>query len=259
MNHFSRTKLGVLVFGILNCSTAAHAENRMELGYVRSNLNAGFSSWNDVNLVNYLKTESTDPIILETDYKNHFGKGAGVFGVTYTHTYQPLWYEDFSISASTEPTILPEAVVFTEIHRKLLEDQSLVPGIGLGYIKSDSPYSDVYGLAEVTQYFKFGFSAQIGLRLNQSSPGSVLSARYFGAVNYRASKKFEASLLLEKGKEGYTVVGQNEFINEFESSRENVQLRYWPAEHWGFGSVFEYYENPAYVRDSIGLNLFVLY
>ena len=251
----------ILLAGILisMISASAQAENRLELGYVRSNLTAGFASWNDVNIVNYLRTESSDPIIIETDYKNHFGKGAGVFGATYTHTYQPLWYQDFSISSSTEPTILPEAVVFTEIHRKLLSDQSLVPGIGVGYIKSDSPYSDVYGLGEITQYFKYGFSAQVGLRVNQSSPGSVLTARYFGAVNYRPSKKFEASLLLEKGGEGYTVIGQNEFINEFDSNRENVQLRYWPAERWGLGAAFEYYQNPAYARDSIGLTLFVLY
>ena len=74
--------------------------NTIELQYARSALTSGYRPWNDVNLLNYFG-EQANRFILEADYKNHFGEGAGVFGFTNTRTYNELWYQDFSTSFST--------------------------------------------------------------------------------------------------------------------------------------------------------------
>jgi YaiO family outer membrane protein len=255
----SRMKFSILALLVLFSGMPAHAEplNFVEVEYAHAALNSGFQSWNDVNILNYFGAPERR-FIIETDYKNHFGEGAGVLGVTLTQTYNDLWYQDFSVSFATNNAVLPGVVVFSEIHRKFLADQSLVVGLGVGHNLNRDPYSDTYGLAEAYYYLTSTWSVQGGFRLNESSPGNVTTARGFASINY-VTGKWDAYLRYEAGREGYTVVGDNSFKNEFASKDESAQFRYWINGAWGMGGKLDFYQSDFYNRNQVSLDLYYRY
>jgi YaiO family outer membrane protein len=249
--------LSALLLFLFTTSAQAIPENYAELEYSHSGLNNGFTDWNDINLLNYFGI-GAERFVVETDYKSHFGESAGVLGVNYTHTYNELWYQDFATSFSTDSAILPGFVIFSEIHRKLLLDQSLIAGLGIGHNVSQEPYSDNYGLAELQYYLTDRLSLQGGARINRSSPGTVVTARGFLGANY-TNDHWDGYVRYEAGREGYTVVGENEFKNEFESQEETLQVHYWFKKGFGLGGRVDFYQSSFYDRNEIALDFLVKY
>ena len=238
-------------------SSQTLAQDHLEVQYVRAALSSGYDSWNDVNMLNYFGFKGQH-FILETDYKNHFGKSAGFIGLTDTLVYHPLWYQDFSIGVSTDSSILPGWIFFTELHRKFLENQAIVGGFGIGHNISLPPYSDTYAIGEIVYYIDGPISLQFGARLNGSSPGSVMTSRFFGSFNL-ALNQWEAFLRYEMGREGYSIVSQNNFRREFPSRDEAIQLRYWLSTRLGVGTKLDWYQSEFYNRNQISLDLLYKY
>ena len=241
----------ILLFPILS-----RAESGTELEYAHSSLTSGDVAWNDVNIRNYIKSETDHQYVIETDYKNHFNQPAGVFGVTYTLTTNPTWYEDFSATASTNDTVLPGFVGFAQVHRKFLEDKTLVVGLGLGYVSSEAPYTDQNALLDAVYYLGSEWVVQGGVRVNRSSPGSVWTARTFAACTYYLTKKWDTTLKFEIGREGYTVIGISDFKNEFRSSELDAQFRYWINPDVAVKAGVEFYENEFYRRNGLTISFF---
>ena len=245
-------------FGSIICLGAFAADlNTVELQYARSGLTSGYQDWNDVSLLNYFGQQN-NRFIVETDYKNHFGEGAAVIGLTYTRTYNQFWYQDFSTTFSTNNAVVPGFVIFTELHRKVLSDQSLVLGFGVGHNVSQNPYTDTYALLEANYYWIGPLSVQTGIRANESSPGNVTTTRVYGSINY-LNDRWDAFLRYETGREGYTVVGQNNFKNEFSSKDESIQIHYYLKSDLGFGVKFDWYQSQYYDRNQISLDLMLKY
>ncbi len=251
--------LGFLICGFLVFSSVSKAEDEVMLQYSHSTLNAGYSSWNDVNILNYLNVQTDHQFVIETDYKNRFGESGLLAAMNYTDTYSPEWYQDFSVTASTNSNILPAWLVFSEIHRKFLGQKNLVAGIGLGYVATHDPYTDINGLAEATYFFEHNFSFEGGIRFNRSNPGSVFTVRGFGVLSYLYDSRIEAALKLEAGREGYTIVGANQFVNEFSSKEESLQVRYWWSPRWGTSLNFDFYQSAFYDRNEIALAVLMKY
>ena len=245
--------IAIALFFVSFSAQAQTQIRRIEVEYAHASLTSGYSDWNDINVLNYFGTPENS-FSIETDYKHHFDENAGVLGVNYTHVWSELWYQDFSVAFATNTAIVPGFLVFSEIHRKLLESQALVAGLGVGHNISRDPYSDTFGLAELVYYFETGFSVQAAIRVNQSSPGSVITNRYFGSVNY-ASDKWDAYVRFETGREGYTVVGDNQFKNEFTSKVETIQFHYWVTPVVGVGTTLEFYQSEFYNRSQAALNV----
>jgi YaiO family outer membrane protein len=252
--------LSIIIFCIIALQAQSIAETQKafaEVEYAHASLTNGFQDWNDLNILNYFGKEGSR-FIIETDYKNHFGKSAGVFGITYTQTYSLLWYQDFSAAVSTSNSIIPGSVLFTELHRKLLTDQSLVLGLGIGHNISQDPYSDTYGLFEAYYYLVGPISFQAGLRVNGSSPGSVLTTREFASINF-LNERWDCYVRFETGREGYAVVGINNFKNEFHSENETIQFRYFLNQEWGIGVHVDFYQSEIYNRNLVGLDFLIRY
>ncbi len=246
----------LLVLLGVSAAAPAFAENGVELEFTHSSLTSGYSTWNDVNTRTYLFSESNNQFIFEADYKNHFDQSAGVLGVNYTRTYDANWYQDFSATAGTNTEILPGLVLFSEIHRKFLENHNLVLGFGVGYNLDKSPYTDQNALIDAVFYLGENWVIQGGIRENRSSPGPVWTARFYGASTYYVTKLVEATLKFESGREGYTVVGANDFKNEFYSSELTAQLRYWLRSDLAIKGGVALYENDFYRRNSYSISLF---
>ena len=250
----------ILVFGfIFLTSPRVLADSHLELEYVHSSLTAGLSAWNDMNLRSYSSLSSDNQIVIEGAYKNHFNQSALLGGATLTHNYDPSWYQDFSLTKGTNPQIIPQTVLFTEIHRKFLSDQSLIAGLGLGYVASENPYTDTEGLLELTYYTQSFFSYQVGMRLNQSHPGTIMTFRYFGVFNFLQTNAWEAFVKFETGREGYTVISSNNFKNEFSSTGETLQVHRWLNEKYGVGTNIDLYQSAFYNRASAALTFLVKY
>jgi YaiO family outer membrane protein len=248
---------GPLFFLPSPAQAQSQTDNHVEFEVAHSELSNGYADWNDVNILNYFLWRH-EQFVIETDYKSHFEASAVVIGITDTHTYNPLWYQDFSLSYATNNAILPGYVLYTELHRKFLRDESLVGGIGVGHNVNESPYSDTYGLMEATYYLGGPISLQAGMRLNNSSPGDVFTTRYFGNVNFLYDR-FDGYLRYETGREGYTVIGENEFENKFSSHEEEALLHYWYTARQGVGLRIDFYESDVYNRNEIALQWLLKY
>jgi len=131
-------------------------------------------------------------------------------------------------------------------------------GLGVGYNIDKDPYTDADLLAEAVYYLDAHFSLQAGARFNLSSPGSVLTARGFGSVNF-GYEKWQAYLRFEAGREGYTIVADNDFQNEFASRDEAASVRYWFKTSMGVGARLDYYQSDFYNRNEIAIDFLLRY
>ncbi len=244
---------GIDFSGSWMLQAGAQEPDRAELEYVHSFLNSGFSDWNDLNFRNIDQPSEKDVLILEADYKNHFSEPAALFSANLTRNYSENWYQDYSGTYATNAKVLPGWILFTEIHRKWTAQKSWVTGFGVGYISNEAPYSNAYGLAEISYYFPQLFSLQGGFRLNDSFPGAVVTCRAYAVLNLVFENRIEAFLKFEMGHEGYSLVAAGDFKTEFSSVEETAQVRYWFRSHWGGSLNIDFYQSPYYDRNSLGV------
>ena len=71
--------------------------------------------------------------------------------------------------------------------------------------------------------------------------------------------RFDGYIRYETGREGYTVVGQNQFENKFSSRDEEVLVHYWYARTQGVGIRLDFYESDVYNRNEIALQWMLKY
>lgn len=248
----------ILCFALM-IGVAAQADTRGEAEYVYSGLSSGMNSWTDINTRNYFSVGADNQFMIEADYKNHFDESAGVLGANLTHVYNEDWYQDFSATYGSNTLVLAQLSLFTEIHRKVLPEKNLVLGLGAGWVKNAHPYQDIYALVDLNYYLNGMFSLQFIFRPNQSNPNAVTTFRYIGVLNFMYERKIEAFIRLETGNEGYSVISAGNLRNEFRSSSQTAQVRYWFTEKFGSYLYGELYQNPFYVRNSIGAGIMVNY
>lgn len=231
---------------------------QFDFSFDHSDLSDNYGSWNDYGVIARLDQETPNPWIIEASTKSHFNETSVVGVVSHTRTYSDHWYQDFTVQAATNARITPGWTVFSEIHRKVLQDLSLVPGLGVGYSKNQDPYSDFFSILEFTYYANAWLVTQAGLRLNISNPGSVQSLRTFIAAEVKPVDRLRVALKVDTGAEGYALLGSTRTLNTFRSTSERIQIHYQIQEHLSFGPVLELYQSPAYRRTTLGLGFSIL-
>lgn len=237
-------------------STARAYPRTVHVEIEHNELSQGYAAWNDFNILNHLDFSLDNRLIIETDFKSHFGQSAFLGGFNLTHTYTESWYQDFAASFSTNSSILPGWVVFTELHRKLLPERNLVVGLGVGRVQSLQPYSDLYSLLDAVYYVSPFFVLQTDLRFNRSIPGPVDSVRYGIVGTLYLMPHTEISYRFDTGKEGYSLVNAGLIKNQYQSTVQTLQASFSLNSRLGLNLRYENYRTDFYVRNgvSVGLN-----
>ena len=95
-----------------------------------------------------------------------------------------------------------------------------------------------------------------GVRLNNSSPGSVNSVAQFLAVTQGRDRHHYLILRLGAGHEAYELIAPSSALVNFPSQEVSLTWRQWLSRDWGFTLGGGYYRNSAYRRTGVTVGSF---
>ncbi len=229
--------------------------NELSAIYNRGTLTNQTADWNDFSITASLQIKESRSLIIEAGSRSRFGEKGFIGGATFTQNYNDDWYQSFSLTDSTNTSILPGVTVFSEINRKLTKEKKAVVGLGFGHSDGKDPYHDFFMLGEVTIYFIPKLVTQTGVRYNQSQPGAVNSIRVFSAFTYNFTENLDLMYRIDLGNEGYQILSAGNFTNKVSSSDHYLQARYYFSKWIGTQAGLEKYENTNFSRNNYSVGL----
>lgn len=228
----------------------------VEIGGGYDRLTAGEPSWNDEYVRGHLDLTPSDAIQLEVTRQSHFGDHGTYGALGYTRILSERWYASGVAGGSDRGFFLPRVRFDAALHLKWLSRRNLVTSVGVGYSRMRDGHSDRAVGLDATYYFDAPWIVQAGVRLNDSNPGNVLSARGHAAVTYGRQGRQYLTLTYESGRESYQVIGEDVAISDFASDELAFVWRRWLAGGFGFNARAVYYTNPTYRRLGAAVGLF---
>jgi YaiO family outer membrane protein len=228
----------------------------VEAGSGRDRLTAGEPSWSDEYVRGHLQVTPSDAVALDVSRQSHFGAQGTYFGLGYTRILSDRWYGSVDAGASDRGFFLPRARAQGAVHLKWLSRRNLVTSLGVRYSRARDAHSDRALAFEAAYYFDAPWIVQLGVGLNESDPGTVLSARGRAAVTYGRAKRHYVTLTYERGRESYQLIAEDRAVTDFASDEASVVWRQWLAGGFGFNARAVHYTNPTYRRWGGALGLF---
>ena len=181
----------------------------------------------------------------------------GVYGdIGNTHVFNEDWYSAVTAGVGADSLYLPRYRADAFLNRKWLDSRQLITTVGLGADEFKDGHKDQSIFFGGTYYFVAPWILQGGVRINDSTPGSVTSAYEFVALTQGESKHHFLTLRYGFGREAYQILGPGQSISDFASQQLSLELRQWLGEDWGFDARGEQYHNPNYDRTGINLGVF---
>jgi YaiO family outer membrane protein len=223
-------------------------------GYDR--LTAGEPSWNDEYVRGHVRVTPSDAFDLETSRQSHFGDHGTHFGLGYTRILSDRWYASAHAGVSDGGFFLPRARFDAFVHRKWLSGRNLVTAIGVAYSRARDVHSDRILSFDALYYFDAPWIVEAGARLNDSDPGSVVSARGHVAATYGRDKHHYLTLRYERGRESYLLIAEDQAVSDFASDELSLVWRQWLTGRVGFNARAVRYANPTYRRLGVAVGLF---
>ena len=239
-------------------AVAAATSHEIEIGGSHAGLSDGSASWRDgyVKGTHGFGTQGT--LAWELDAQRHFGEQGTLGSIAYTRDLSPDWYGSAGLSAGSA-SYMPRVRTDLSVYRKWLERRQLVTGLGLMWSRSgDGVHHDRAATLSGSYYFAdLPLVAQTGVVVNTSSPGSVTTRRWFGAVTYGQARHYYLTLRHDVGHEGYLPAGQEAGrAFDFYSRVTTASWRQWITPRMGFVVGGEHYVNPYYRRQGVTAGLF---
>lgn len=240
----------------LAASAQEAAPNRsLEISTTPQHLTNGYGNWSDVTLRGVYET---GPHVLQAELsaKREFGENGRFLGISDTYTINRDWFTTVSLGAGDGAFYLPRLRADAFVSRKWLEKRNLVTTIGLGYYDAPDGHTDRALSIGGAYYFEQPWIVELGIRLNQSDPGSIHSNQRYIAVTYGKVGQSVFTMRYGEGGESYLAIAQNTTIVDFQSHQTNLSWRYWFAKKTGLILGAEQYSNPFYQRRGVTLGLF---
>lgn len=253
-----RKKIAFLMF--LAFSSSAMAADKLS-GYVEAGgdyhvINGLDDDWYGAYVKGVVNTDAKNIWDFQLVNDTQFGENGTFIAAGNTHIWNDDWYSVVSVGTSSGGFFFPRLRLDGFIYKKWLEKRNLVNYIGIGTSKSKDVYRDNSLAAGVMYYFELPVIAAIGVRLNESDPGSVYSSSGFIALTYGQNKDYFITVRHGFGNESYQLIGNQSAIADFNSHETSLNLRSWFNDSWGMNAKLEYYSNPSYDRKGSLLGIF---
>jgi YaiO family outer membrane protein len=226
----------------------------LEISTARQHLSNGYGNWTDVTLRGVYET-GAHVWQAEFSAKREFGENGQFLGISDTYTFNRDWFTTVSLGAGDGAFYLPQLRADAFVSRKWLEKRNLVTSIGLGYYHAPDGHTDRALSIGGVYYFEQPWIVELGLRLNQSDPGSISSNQRYLALTYGKVGQSVITMRYGQGGESYQAIAQNTTIVDFQSHQTNLSWRYWFAKKTSLILGAEQYSNPYYRRHGLTLGL----
>lgn len=234
---------------------APEAKGSFFLGASHSALTSGYGTWNAAE-ARLVVEQGSNTWYGDVARREQFNDQGTAFGAGLSHVFNPDWYASGFISGSSGGFFLPQRRIDLFLHRKWLDDRSLVTTVGIGHVDAKDGHRDNSLFLAATLYTQSKLVLEGGVRFNRSDPGQVDSTRPFLAVTWGEAKRQYLSARIESGREAYQLISPGAAISDFHSTLATVGWRRWITKDSGIQLTGEYYENPNYRRRGIGLAFF---
>jgi YaiO family outer membrane protein len=218
-------------------------------------LSGNYGSWREVGVRGLY---STGPHMVSGELANmqRFNEDGTYLGLGNTMVLDKNWYGSLSMGAGDGASYLPRYRVDGFIHRKWLQDLSLVTSLGLGHYRSPLDYTDNKISLGATAYLPSSWVLQAEARINRSNPGTIDTQQYFMAATWGQAGQTRITGRYGWGEEGYQVLGSDQLISRFSSRQTTISAQHWLGPDWGIRARIENYKNPFYKRQGFLISVF---
>lgn len=229
--------------------------HQAEIYTSQDSLSGDYGPWRELGIRGLYRT---GPHLLGGELANmrRFDEDGNYLGLGNTVVLDPHWYGTLSLGAGDGASYLPRYRVDGFIHRKWLQDLSLVTSLGLGHYRSPLDYTDDKISLGLTAYLPSTWVVQAEARINRSNPGTIDTRQYFMAATWGQAGQTRITGRYGWGEEGYQTLGADKLVSRFSSHQSTLLVQHWLGGDWGIRGRVERYKNPFYTRDGLQLGIF---
>jgi YaiO family outer membrane protein len=247
--------------GLSSIAITMDGPGYLEAGYGHSGLTAPNPNWNDVYFRGMISGGS-NAFTGELVRQGRWGDSGWYGNIGWLRILNPDWYTDLYVGTSVGGSFLPRLRTDAFINRKLLKQRQLVTTFGFGYDRAkqiNGMVPDSFrGHAEFAYYLQhLPLSAQAGIDVTRSQPGSLLARTQHMAVTYGHDKERYLTIRYEFGREAYEVLDRETAIFDFPIHNFQFTWREWIGFNWGLNFVLEHDRNQFYRRTGGSLGFFL--
>ncbi|MFN8570477.1 MAG: YaiO family outer membrane beta-barrel protein [Gemmatimonadaceae bacterium] len=257
-----RGPLAAVMFASAVAVTSANAQQRgssggrLELVAQSQHVTAGLGDWSGIASRMVLRPSDRDTWFAEALYQRAF-KDDGVFvGVGERRRVGDRWSTFFSLGGGTGEFVLPDMRADAQLARTWGGSRRLITTLGTTFVDAKRGYSDISGFGSLTVYASALAVIELGERVTTSSPGSVRSARAFGAMTVGREGKAYLVVRGSTGTEGYQLLGVNAAHRHFQSQEGSLSWRQWFGRRGGLLVQGDSYSNDLYSRSGVSVGVF---
>lgn len=251
----------LLVLQALNWPKAwAQSDNpqglrQVEMYSTHDRLSGPFANWHELGLRGLYRT---GPHLLsgEVAALQRFQEKGTYLALGDTVVLDRHWYGSLTIGAGDGASYLPRYRIDGFVHRKWLDDLSLVTSVGLGHYKAPDSHKDDALSLGLSWYLPASWVLQAEAKYNSSRPGPIGTQQYFVATTWGLAGQTRITGRYGWGEEGYQSLGADAFISRFSSRQTSLSVQHWLGPNWGIKAGAERYSNPFYRREGLQLTVF---
>lgn len=221
----------------------------------QNKLSAGYDRWREFGLRGIYQW-GDHQIRAEAINMNRFNEDGNYLGLGDTVVLSPRWYASLSAGAGDKVPYLPKYRLDGFIHRKFLDDLSLVGSLGLGRYRAPDGHQDDNASIGLAYYFTQPWVVQGQAKRTRSQPGSIDTNQYFMAATWGHHQQTQITGRYGWGQEGYQSLGDARSISHFSSHQKTLTVQHWFGLDWGIKVTVDNYHNPYYDRNGLSLAVF---
>lgn len=229
----------------------------LELLGAHSHLNAGLPQGRAANARGTWVFGNGDVARAEVLDETKFDSHGGIVAAGYTRVLTPDWILAGTLAAGHGGPNWANQRADVELSTKWGEGGWVLTRAALYHARFDAGRSDQGLRLSAVVYLPASVVLEGGVIANRSQPGGVRSDMWFASGTWGTEGLQYASLRASSGSEAYQAIGAGSQLVDFRSRSLALSWRYWLGRPWGFIAQAEHYRNPFYMRNTLGVGLFV--
>ena len=218
----------------------------LEAGGIYYDLDSGFASTAGGYLRGRLMPTARDLWYAELVQLDRFDDSGMFIGVGNVHHFNDRWYSELAVGTSTDGFFWPRVRVDTKLSRKWFSEKNFVSTIGVSYYDAKDAHSDAGISIEGIYYTASPWIIQMGTTVNESDPGSVVSASGYGALTHLLPRFRQITLRVSGGHQAYQAFTEDNFEVDFPFYEFRLTWKQWLGKRWGVNVAAASYQSDVY-------------
>ena len=236
-------------------SEAPQGLRQAEIYSTHDRLSGAFANWREIGFRG-LYGAGQHLLAGEVATMQRFNEDGNYLALSDTLILDRHWYGSLAVGAGDGASYLPRYRIDGFIHRKWLDDLSLVTSAGLGHYKAPDSHKDDNLSLGLSWYLPSSWVLQTEAKFNRSRPGPIDTRQYFVAATWGQAGQTRITGRYGWGEEGYQSLGADAFISRFSSHQSTLTAQHWLGPRWGIKASADRYSNPFYKRHGLQLVVF---